>query len=392
MAKNHARFGPSRLDALTSCIRFERMPMEDGSDDEGTMLHHAYETGTTVGLTEEQSTAVGAAIEYTNALLASEGGPDCWIELKEVFVELEELTYGTADRILIHRTKPIMHVIDAKFVRTINEHDFQVRTYGAAAVETVLKNPGIETLLMNSSITDANPLPAPEVVHTHVVLPRLRTVETATHNAAELLAAVRVEIEALYARRNDPFEPPTPNELTCNKCLHASRCPALSQTALTAARGVGLPMPESFAPDALVSARDRALAHVVASALSNWCEQVKKFNNTFAANGGEIPGFKLISRSTGARIAKNNTPVAAQVLKNTFQFTDNEILETATLSIPELAQRHADKLDTVNKADAQKLITNALREFELVSEGQAQYLQPEKRKATAAEQIRLLSK
>ena len=298
MAKEsgHHQYGPSALDALSQCVRFKYNDSDDDAATEGTLLHKAFETGDLAGLDDEQKQCVTAIRGYAESLKYENGAsPADWEDLAETGIALEGLTFGTPDRVLINRKQRLAHVIDAKYTRLDKEHGMQLRTYGAAIVE---KYPGeIDT------------------VETHVVAPRLGRTDRERHCAPVLVKAVRDHIEALYARIEDPFTPPTPCEDLCGKCARASKCPAFSKAVTAVSRGIGLPLPSMFAPNAIVSLRDRAVAQVLAGALTNWSEQVKSANLEFVAGGGEIPGYRLTRRSTGMRVPKERTGEALALLQ-----------------------------------------------------------------------------
>lgn len=365
MARTHARYSPSKLDMLSLCLRFKHIEMEDGSANEGTLLHEAYETGNLNGLDAEQKRAVQPIIEYTDSLKATEGGPDCWLEVREERLTLKDLTYGSADRILIHKEKPIAHVLDAKFTRVEGNHWFQVRTYGAALVEMVNEGQFL-------SITKAL-----EKVTTHIVAPRLGKLDIVEHGAQELLASVRAEIEHLYERLDDPFLPPTPHEDSCARCARASSCPALNKEIVHVGRKMGLPLPEQFAPDAMISLRDRAIGQLLASIFENWAKQVKSNNTEFVdSSGSDVPGFKMVTRSNGARIPREHTMEAVRLLKEA-GYDESEILSACTISIPELAKARA----AITAGGDEKDIKEELKPLlaTVTSESVSKFLQKTKR-------------
>jgi len=353
MAK-HARFSPSRLDGLKKCVRFKHIEMEDAAT-EGTELHKAFETGCLDGLNEEQRRVVQQALDYVDSIKA--GG--VWVECKEVKLELKDLTFGTADRVLlpgVGNKVPEAHVMDFKGIRVDSDYDFQVRTYAAAVLE---QSSGLET------------------ISTHVLAPRLGQGPLVKTYGRKLLAEVRAEIEDLYARIDDPWLPPTPHEDICGKCANARGCPAMGVTVKTASGLAGLPVPSEFAPDKLVTERDRMIAQVLAVVFINWAEQVKKHNTDYVAdNGGEVPGFKLVSRSTGLRVSRENTAEAVRYLKERLALTDDEIISAATISPAELAKGMCLTRGGT-EADNKQKIRDVLGD--LANEGMTRYLQKTKK-------------
>jgi CRISPR/Cas system-associated exonuclease Cas4 (RecB family) len=356
----HARYSPSSLDNLSKCVRFKYYNPDEGKDDdaatEGTMLHDAYEHENVKGLDDEQKDAVQKIIDYTNSLLATEGGPDCWEVIKEAKWTLITRTYGHADTVLIHKTKPIVHVIDAKFVRRSDDHSFQVRTYGAAVYEERFMGKDVKVI-------------------THVVAPRIPLIDEQEYEGKALHEEVCKEIDELYMSIDDPFTPPTPCEDLCSKCARASKCPKVGKAVVSVAQGLGLPIPEHFAPDAIVSLRDRAIAQILAGAMKTWAEQVKKNNNEYAKNGNDVPGFTLRSRSNGFRASSDVTPAIVGILKAQ-GYTEEELLEACTFSVSKLAKARAAST-AFTEAEAKEDLVKAIGD--LLTESTSQFLAKSKR-------------
>jgi len=360
MSKSHHIRGPSSLDALSKCCRFKYGEFDAEAASEGTELHAAFEVESVKGLTQDQAKDVQACIDYVNSLKASEGGPDCWQDSKEVPVELEGLTFGTADRRLIHKSKPIVHVIDAKFTRVESDHVRQLMAYGAGTVE-MLRNKGITI---------------PFRVTLHTIEPRLGDIKTEEWDGDTLLKAAREDIEAIYAREENPWNPETPHEDVCCKCARASYCPSLNATAVQVAQRIGLPMPSVLEPGAVVSSLDMARLQVLAGALENWAKATKQANAQYAADTGEVPeGFKLVTRSTGIRVPKENTPQALQQLEEA-GLDRVLILESCSLTLGDLVEKMHQYMGMA-KPDAKELVREALGD--LAQEGACSFLQKSKR-------------
>lgn len=365
MAKNttHHRVGPSALDALAKCCRFRYLEHEDeDAANEGTLLHEAFEKRILRGLDEEQTRCVQSIIDLVESYKSTEGGEDQWIEMREQKVSLRDLTYGTLDCALVHKTLPIIYVIDAKFTRRHSPHSMQLRTYSSAL---------IEKLLAEGRAVDK--------VITVVAAPRIGEPEVEEHDAMVLLASVRQWITDLYERIDDPFNPPTPDSDLCEKCARASKCPALCQVVRQAGIQMGLPLPSVFSPDSLISDRDRAIGQVLAGALANWAEQVKKSNAEYVALSGnteQIAGFKLVSRSTGLRVGSEFTPIAISALMANLSVSQDVLLEHCTLALGKLGKTLAEQTGRP-EADIKEEIKEALGD--IAQEGKAQYLQKTKR-------------
>lgn len=349
--RQHARYSPSKLSALSKCVRFEYKELADGSDEEGTMLHKATETKCYTGLTASQSLEVQMAVGYGESLYA--GDPGSWAVLKEPKLVLADLTYGHADLVLINMGLKTIHVCDYKFIRTaVDKYAMQLRAYGAAVVSMMLEartENAMCTIMDDDGAViwyqDMTGVPVEDfVVYTHVVAPRV-TAEpvTETWNAKDLLGTMKRDITLLYAAIDDPFTPPSPDSELCGNCSRIARCPAMNQVVRHAATEiVGLPLPSLFDPaNQSISTRDRALGQVLGTILENWAEQVKASNTEFVKAGGEIPGFRLQSRSNGMKIDRTMTMVAIMALRE-LGYTDEELLGACTLSIAELAKNREE--------------------------------------------------
>lgn len=372
MSKQHARYSPSMLDNLDRCIRFRYKQTDQVNEaaEEGTTLHKAFETGNLMGLDEEQAQMVTMARDYANSFLSTEGGPDQWLDFAEQRLALDDLTYGTADRLLIHKTKPIAHVMDAKFGRMGGDYNFQVRTYGAAAIEQALSLSGHEL----------------ETITTHIIAPRLQDIAVETYDAQPLYTAVHGQIVQLYKRIDNPFTPPTPNEDLCGKCEWASNCPALGKVIKEVAPRLGLPLPAAFAPESLVAPKDRAIAQVLAGAFENWATQIKKHNTAYVVNGGEVPGFKLVNRSTGFRIPAEMTSLAIETLLSN-NISKDVVYEGCSVTMGRLAKALAEAR-SITEAEAKETLKTMLAP--IGTSGATSFLQKIKRLTDAA-QLQLIT-
>ena len=372
MSKRHARFGPSTLEALTKCLRFKYSDINADAAAEGTELHAASETGDLTGLDEEQRLSVTMALDFVESL--KQGRPEDWHHLKECRLMLEDLTFGTADVVLVHKTEPIAHVIDLKYTRIEGEHELQLCAYGAGLVEACTQGRDILDHDGNVLVTKSK-LRQLVTISTHIVAPRTYVIDTHDYSAPKLLNDTRAKIEDLYAKIDDPFLPPTPHESLCSKCARAARCPELNRIAVVAARGIGLPVPETFNAGAMVSVTDRAKAQVIAGALYNWAKAVKKANNEYVKGGGEIPGFTLRTRSTGIRLPKEFTSSGIAILTNA-KYDEDVVMEACSLALGGLAKAQASRTGTP-EAEVKESLRTLLSEF--VTESSTSFLVKGKR-------------
>jgi len=360
----HAVHGPSSLDSLSKCIRFKYSDSDNDAASEGTELHEAAERESTQGLTESQARDVQTCIDYVSSIRATDGGPAMWADLKESQVELKGLTHGTCDRLLVHQTLKTIHVVDHKFTRVESDHEFQIETYGAAAYEMYYN--GVEDVQ----------------IHLHVIEPRINDIKHYVHDGASLHKTVVERISELYQRIDDPWNPETPDEYTCAKCARAFRCPSLRNVALQVTERIGLPVPMDFAACGIATDRDCAIAMALVGPLKNWAEETKKALTQRALETGRVPAnAKLVTRSSGLRVAKEMTPMAIEQLLAA-GFNNATIMECCSLTLSELAEKHSEH-SGMSKADAKELMREALGD--LAKEGSSTFLQMARRRSDEVE-------
>lgn len=371
--KKHHKYGPSALVHMKECIRFSYDDSDKDAASEGTLLHKAWETGNLAGLTEEQKIAVVSATDYLESVKATLGGPDNWLVFRELAIKLEGLTFGTADAVLFHKHKPVIHVLDGKFTRVPRDYRFQVEVYAAGIVEK-LRNARPKEVTW-----DRNALHSPEAgVHMHVLAPRIGDIDTwSSKDPIGFLRDIRKQVEELYEAQQNPFTPPTPGEL-CSKCKWAAECPALGRVAVRVAKKGGLPLPEEFRPENMIDPRDRAIAQVAAGMVIKWGTAVKKYNAEYAANGNPdgIPGYRLVARSNGISVPKEYTPDAIEAISQKTGLGLPFVLESCTITLGHLSSRLSKTLG-VTEGEAKELIREALGD--MATESVSQFLQKSKR-------------
>lgn len=320
----HARFSPSKLEALDVCPCYSRVQVEENSDggetmaERGTRLHKVMEVKDFALCKDEIETngCTNAALFVEGAETAIGPNPEVHAEVK---LTVGNLTWGTADRVSVWPSLRKALVVDYKFIRSENVsppgRNLQLECYVAGVFEMFPEVDEVSSALVAPLINWAPPV----YVYTRAV------------DYPKILDHIKAVVETA----NDPFKKPVSGDM-CSTCAQASRCPALGHTAALVARGNGLPLPESFAPDAIVRVEDRAKAQLVARALANWSEQVLKNNNEYVRQNpdAEIPGHSKVTRKGTLRI--NDTATALQELRAVL--TVDQILATVKLSLPQLTE------------------------------------------------------
>ena len=356
MSKKHARYSPSTVEKLLLCSCFRHKDMLQASD-EGTLLHKAAETGDLTGLDDEQKKVVSTYLTYVANVKAGFGDKPIF-HAHERKLELKDLTFGYADDVII--CGDVAHIPDLKTGRKpVTPADLggvpgnvQVRIYCAALMEE---------------------LPHITQCTGHLVAPRIPHTSHYTFGR-DVIESTRKMLEESYDKWDDPFErKPIANEELCPICARAAKCPVLNTTAVLAARSVGLPVPAVFDPGSMVSDADRSKAQAIAQALENWAEQIKKRNLAYVVEtGAELPGFKLMNKSTGKRVPRDNSLSACNALLASGYLNQEQLLGTVSLSIPEMAKAAQEIRGTTENEERARL--GAILGT-LAVEGSATYLQ-----------------
>lgn len=347
MSKKHARFSPSKLEALEKCVCFDYQDFTDIDDngetpaERGTRLHKIMETGDlSLCKTDAEHDECNTCLLVIEGMVKENKVPPK--RLNELHVSVGDLTYGTLDLALIFEDRAV--VIDYKFVRSIAavsdpSENLQCQTYAAGLFEAYPQVQSCAVGIFAPSIAWFPPR--------HVY----------TRNDVETL--IKPRIRKVIERAGDPFKVPTPCDM-CSNCANASRCPALTKDAVVVANGIGLPMPSEFAPDKLVTANDRAKGHIIARALANWADQVLSNNNEYAKQGGELPGHTKVSKP-GNLVIKN--PQAAwEVLHDQGILTESQLKECMSLKVAPLTEKLAEVRE-VEKKDARGMLEEILGEY-----------------------------
>lgn len=320
----HHRYSPSKLESLALCPCYTRVPDEpvdtaageETPAETGTRLHAVLETGN-LDLCRDQEERT----RCENTLMIIDGKMKSKAEVPEVYKEIKltlgDLTYGTADIVLVWKGAREALVLDYKFIRSANvsepSENIQLMCYAGGAF---YQFPQVDKVSVGLLAPNIDWCPEPFIY------------------SRSDLDNIEARIRKIVDDANDPFKKPTPCDI-CSQCKHAAKCPALCCEALTVAKAIGLPVPSSFAPEAIVSDLDRAKAQVVARALATWSEQIIKNNNACARAGTELPGHSIVHRAGSLRI--KDTAVALEVLRTIMCMDD--ILKCITLKLPALAEQ-----------------------------------------------------
>ena len=302
----HARYSPSKLEGLENCPCFEYKQWdlpEDGEEtpaERGTRLHKAVETeDEKLCKDEAELEQVRMCIGHNQSLLVSSSLPMAGV-MKEMRVEIPDLTYGTADHVVLWGDPwaPVeADLVDFKFVKTNSISDpkdnLQLSCY---AVGLMYKYPALTT------------------VRARIVAPEVKYVPDPAVFTRDDIPGIEARIRVILADVSDVFKNPRVCDF-CSKCQNAGRCPALGATAVVTAKALGLPVPDSFSPGSPVTLQDRAIGQFLKGALAEWGDQIGAANTEFVLQTGQdIPGFKLVTRKGSYALGDEHTVL--EILRN----------------------------------------------------------------------------
>jgi hypothetical protein len=333
------------MEALDVCPCYSRVKNlespngEETPAERGVRLHKVMETGN-MELCRDEIELDGCTngmMFVTGAEAAIGPNPEIHTEIK---LSVGNLTWGTADRVSVWPSLHKAFLADYKFIRHENVSppgsNLQLECYVAGVFEMFPDVNEVVAALIAPLINWAPP--------------------THTYTRAEDYDKIVAHIKRVVEHANDPFKKPLTGDM-CSTCANAARCPALGVAVMAVAHGTGLPMPEAFAPDAIVSSVDRAKAQLLARALANWSEMVLKNNNDYIRGNPdtEIPGHSKVVRKGNLSIT--NTAEALVALRAILSV--DQILATVKLSLPQLTEAIALGSGKT-KADAREFLESQL--------------------------------
>lgn len=295
----HAKLGPSAAHRWLHCpgsVILEANLVDEGSEfaKEGTAAHalaeHCLREGVHpdskmfemfegVEVTPEMAFAVADYVDYVRNIRAQPNMEALLIEQRVEFTHWVPAGFGTSDAIVIG--DGLCHVIDLKFgqgVRVDAYKNEQAMMYALGVWQTYGHIYEIDTFVL------------------HIHQPRLDHVSEYTITVTELLnwAADVVKPAAEKASAGTPEF--NPGQKTCQWCKARSTCKALAKHnyELTLSKFDDLEAP-LFVPMAhLMSGDEIAALLPKLPLLKSWAADVEQYATDTLAQGGVIPGFKLV--------------------------------------------------------------------------------------------------
>ncbi len=270
----HARHSPSSLGYKEVCPAFCGRGGTNAAAEEGTLMHAALETDDFSALDEEQLFLVGLCRDFRDGELDKLDNPKQYRELK---LDIGDgLTFGTADFVAVAGTHALL--MDWKFGRGSIE-PAGTNAQGAAYALGVFER-----------------FPEVDALDLHFVQPRREFISSHTYTREDM-AGLLLRIRTIIRRANARNKVECPG-LQCSYCRKQAMCSALCNLALPiASRYQGMAIPEELHPSNISDPRVMAQCLDAAKILKEWVESVNFHAVDMAANGVEIPGYKLANRA-----------------------------------------------------------------------------------------------
>lgn len=269
----HHRHAPSSLGYKEVCPAWSSRQTTNAAAEEGTAMHAAMETDDFSKLDEEQAFACAMCRDFRDAELAKLEAP---VQYRELTLNIAGgLTRGTADFVAVAGKKALL--MDWKF--------------GRGAVEPASTN--AQGCAYSLGVFEK--FPEVETVDLHFVQPRAEVISSHTYSRADV-PLMRLRIETIIRRANAKNREENPGA-HCIYCRKQATCAALRRVALPlASRYAGFAIPQELHASNITDPRLMAQCVECAKVLKDWCESVNFQAIDMAANGVEIPGFRLATR------------------------------------------------------------------------------------------------
>ena len=327
----HAEFSPSALKYLHTCPGFHGKDGSSEAADMGTRIHEALEVRDPSALQSEEE------IEIYDQLLKDEeevfthvfGDDDDFVKTyREMRLTLDldadTPTFGTCD-IVAHDGKTAL-VADYK---TGISHIDPPRDNWQAMAYT------LGVFQANDNI---------QVIHFAFLVPRNGGVITGSFDRSEM-PSLRERVSSVVRNaektrpkwENNSIEiddvNPSPN---CRFCRHEDHCPALGAVCVEIAQRSkpGILPPGAIRASDVEDPDTLSKLYAVARIVETWVDSIKFKAMAVALSGVELPGLRLKSMGTPKVI---EDPVNLTNLAQRHGLSFDEIIETATLSLPKIS-------------------------------------------------------
>lgn len=268
----HAKHAPSSLGYKEACPSWCGRSGTNPAAEEGTMLHAALERDDFSGLNEEQEFVCGLCRDFREGEVSTMESPVIYKELSLSICG--GLTRGTADFVAVDSSRAIL--MDWKFGRSEVE-PARTNAQGCAYALGVFERfPEVQTLEL------------------HFVQPRTESISSHTFRRSDM-QKMALRIMTIIRRANARNKEEHPG-MHCRYCRKQARCVALRNLALPIASQYA-DFPEELHASNISDPRMMARCLDCAKILKEWADAVNFHAADMAANGIEIPGYKLTTRA-----------------------------------------------------------------------------------------------
>lgn len=360
--QGHAKHGPSSLKHKEICPHYLNGGGTNPVAEEGTMLHERLQIGNIEGLKDEQRHAVEMVAGLFNAL-SRELGTNV-VEMVERRVNVAEETWGTADIIMMSQDGTRAKIADAKFGwNPVDDAELNLQGW-CYSVGVFYEFPHVREV----EVVFAQP--RCDEVSRHLF--------TREHDYHRML----LRIQTTIARAEDPEAPYNAVPENCTWCANKARCPALHTLALKVAPIVDLEksfaIPAELDPKLMEDPAMVSRARAIAELMGSWVEAVKERANELAKEGVEIPGWRLIEKSTPREIT--DPGAALNLAMSDYDVKLEDVLTAVKkVSLPDLEKLVAAGVKRGLKEQTKQKFEDQLRDADAIrAEGTVTYLKKEK--------------
>jgi len=344
----HSKYSPSMLEHLEVCPGYEKESGDNIFSLEGEMMHKACETGKLDKLDPEQLGCVQKCLDYIFNLTSADR--KLFMDKKEVRLDVEGMTWGTADRLIVHQDGSAS-LVDFKFGRNpVDDAETNLQGW-CYALGTFYKFPKIKTLVV------------------HFLLPRRDEISTAEFaRNSELATQIRLRIKTVIARRKEYEARPSDDMLNarianCLYCGAKAKCQKLHSIAFKIAQKYDetFDIPEEVHSSQIQDPNEMAKAKAIANVMDRWAGSVSEHALQMVLSGTEIPGWELKTRMGRLRI--QDAAAAFTAVKNLFNgITLEEFVCATSVSKSALDKFVSDRAEKGEKSRSVQELNEALIE------------------------------
>jgi hypothetical protein len=366
--RDHAEFSPSQLKYLATCAGYHGHDGSSAAADMGTRIHEALEVRDPSALQSEEEIEIYEQLlkdeeEVFDYVFGDLGGVEINREMR-LHLDLDAVspTFGTCDIVAIMPLTGVALVADYKTgVSRIDQprENWQAKAYTLGVFQT---------------------FPKVDIVHFAFLVPRNGGVITGTFRREEM-QTLKNEISDVVrsAEQTRPkweegtmdIDDLSPSH-NCRFCRREDHCPALGAVSVEIARRVK----PGILPDGIIRASEvenpevMAKLYLVARIVEEWASAIKFKALSMVLAGTELPGLRLKSMGTPL-VVEDNVNLAN--LAKRFGMTEEELIESATLSLNKLGEVLGGKAPRGQKAKTIEAFREEAVGLGVVAEGKTKY-------------------